>query len=133
MAKAGALGRTAAMAANALTRVRAWMTGRPRTACRIVHTFHGHVLDGYFSASVSRLFVMIERWLARRTDSLVAVSQAIRDDLLKKGIGQPEQWRIIPLGLISPLSPNCRRHMAHHDCGSGWWGGWSRLRIRACL
>ena len=99
MAKAGALGRTAAMAANALARVRRRLTGHPASACRILHTFHGHVLDGYFSASVSRLFVMIEGWLSRGTDTLIAVSPAIRDALLGKGIGRPEQWRVIPLGL----------------------------------
>lgn len=89
MAKAGALGRMAAARA-----------GVPVT----VHTFHGHVLDGYFSRSVSSAFLAIERRLAARTSALVAVSEAIRDQLLDLGIGKPEQWRVIPLGLdLDPL------------------------------
>jgi glycosyltransferase involved in cell wall biosynthesis len=85
MAKAGSVGRTAAL------------TLRDRPV--LIHTFHGHVLDGYFSRGVSAAFVAVERALARRTDVLVAVSDEIRDQLLELGIGRPEQWRTIPLGL----------------------------------
>lgn len=98
-AKAGALGRSAAAVHNALLWLGARASGRPVRRCRLVHTFHGHVLDSYFSTWVSRVFVMIERLLARRTDRLIAVSRAVRDDLLAKRIGRPPQWRIIPLGL----------------------------------
>ena len=92
MAKAGTLGRLAGILYNA------WGPGRRRRAW-LVHTFHGHVLDGYFSPRKARLFLGIERWLARRTDCLVAVSDAVRRELLEKGIGRPEHWRVIPLGL----------------------------------
>jgi glycosyltransferase involved in cell wall biosynthesis len=84
MAKAGTIGRLAAILA------------KPKPV--LVHTFHGHVLDGYFSSPVSELFLRMERYLARRTDALVAVSDEIRDELLELGIGAPEQWRVIPLG-----------------------------------
>jgi glycosyltransferase involved in cell wall biosynthesis len=84
MAKAGLLGRLAAR-----------MTG----VKRVVHTFHGHVLDGYFSRPVARCFLGIERALARRTDRLVVVSSRIRDDILGMGIGRAEQVETIPLGL----------------------------------
>ena len=84
MAKAGTVGRSAA-----------WSTHpRPRT----VHTFHGHVLDGYFSPPVRRAFLEIERRLARATDVLIAISDEIREELLALGIGRPEQYRVIPLG-----------------------------------
>lgn len=84
MAKAGTIGRIAART-----------TGRkPLT----VHTFHGHVLDAYFSNVVEHVFIRIERTLARRTDALVAVSEEIKDQLLDLGIGRPSQWRVIPLG-----------------------------------
>jgi glycosyltransferase involved in cell wall biosynthesis len=84
MAKAGALGRQAADAA-----------GVPS-----IHTFHGHVLEGYFATPANRLFVSLERRLARRTDAFVAVSSAVRDELLGLGIGIADtaRWHVIPLG-----------------------------------
>lgn len=85
MAKAGALGRLAAASL------------RPRPA--IVHTYHGHVLEGYFGRVASRAFLATERSLARVSDALVAVSDEVRDDLLALGIGRPEQWHVIPLGV----------------------------------
>ena len=84
MAKAGTLARTACLRARR----------RPVS----VHTFHGHVLQGYFSKPVERFFVGVERFLARRTTALVAVSEEIRVELLELGIGGPEQWHVIPLG-----------------------------------
>jgi glycosyltransferase involved in cell wall biosynthesis len=83
-AKAGALGRLAA-----------WLTGVPV----VVHTFHGHVLDGYFSRAKTRTFLGIERTLARATSRLIAVTPTVRDDLLAKGIGRPEQFAVLRLGL----------------------------------
>lgn len=83
-AKAGALGRLAAR-----------MAGVPVT----VHTFHGHVLEGYFSPAVTRGFLAIERWLARGTDRLVTVSPRLRAQLLAMGIGRPDQVEVVPLGL----------------------------------
>lgn len=84
MAKAGALARAAAL------------TARPRS--RLVHTYHGHVLEGYFSASVERAFIAVERALARHTDVLIAVSDEVRESLLELGVGRPEQYQVIPLG-----------------------------------
>ncbi len=84
MAKAGTVGRIAA--------------GRGRSGPRTVHTFHGHVLDGYFTGPVQRAFVAVERRLARATDVLIAVSPEIRDQLLDLGIGRAAQYEVIPLG-----------------------------------
>ena len=50
---------------------------------RIVHTYHGHVLEGYFSASVNRIFITLERLLARTSDAIVAISPAIRHELVE--------------------------------------------------
>ena len=94
MAKAGALGRLAGWLYNRLGPGR-----HPGQRALLVHTFHGHVLEGYFSPWASRGFTRIERWLARRTDWLVAVSGRIRDELHSKGIGESAQWRVIPLGV----------------------------------
>lgn len=84
MAKAGTLARLAVATSHS----------RPVT----VHTFHGHVLDGYFAGPVERAVIAAERRLARRTDAIVAVSPEVRDELLDLGIGEPRQYRVIPLG-----------------------------------
>jgi glycosyltransferase involved in cell wall biosynthesis len=91
MAKAGLIGRAAAALYN-LTR------GRSQRA-RVVHTYHGHVLEGYFSAAMTSVFITLERLLARTTDRIVAISPAIerelRDDFR---IGRAGQYRVVPLG-----------------------------------
>jgi len=85
MAKAGAIGRLAALR----------VSERPR----LVHTFHGHVLEGYFARPVQRAFVEAERWLAARTDVLVAVSPEIRDELVELKIAPESRFQVVPLGL----------------------------------
>lgn len=98
MAKAGLVGRVAAAAYN-LTRGSA-----PRA--RVVHTYHGHVLEGYFGRGTTAVFLGLERLLARATDSIVAISPAIRDELLAgHGIGRAAQYHVIPLGFdLSPFT-----------------------------
>ena len=87
-AKAGVLGRLAAILAG-------------RKAKR-VHTFHGHLLHGYFSGWKVRLVIAIEKFLAKRTDILVAVGNQVKDDLLAAGIGKSDQYRVFFPGLVEP-------------------------------
>jgi glycosyltransferase involved in cell wall biosynthesis len=91
MAKAGTLARAAAAIYNRTA-------GRGRRA-RVVHTYHGHVLDGYFSAGKTRLFLAVERGLAGVTDRIVAISPNIRRQLLDDyHIGLADQYAVVPLG-----------------------------------
>ncbi len=91
MAKAGAIGRAAAAVYN--------RSAGPEGLARVVHTYHGHVLEGYFSPAKTAFFVGIERLLARSTDRIVAISPAIRDELLQQHrIGRADQYRVVPLG-----------------------------------
>ncbi len=82
--KAGALGRLA-------------LSGEaPRAR---VHTFHGHVLEGYFGPHISRALVLAERKLAQRCQRVLAVSHATADDLLRLGIVEEERLVVCPPGL----------------------------------
>lgn len=85
-AKAGTLGRLAALVPG---------RGQPRV---IVHTFHGHSLSGYFSSRQATLFLRIERFLARRTTRLIAVSDEVRDDLVELGVASPDSIEVVRLG-----------------------------------
>jgi glycosyltransferase involved in cell wall biosynthesis len=86
-AKAGTIGRLAAVLAG---------DAAPPI---VVHTFHGHVLRGYFGPLRSNLFRLLERWLARRTTALVAVSPEVRDDLVALGVAPAEKFTVVRLGI----------------------------------
>jgi glycosyltransferase involved in cell wall biosynthesis len=86
-AKAGAVARTAALLAG---------DARPPI---VVHTFHGHVLRGYFGPVSSGFFRMLERSLASTTTALVAVSPEVRDDLVALGVAPREKFTVIRLGV----------------------------------
>ena len=69
-----------------------------------VHTFHGHLLDGYFGAFKRRLVIIAEKVLAAFTHELLAVGDKVRQDLLAEGIGNPKKFGLMPPGLeISKL------------------------------
>jgi glycosyltransferase involved in cell wall biosynthesis len=86
-AKAGAVGRIAALLAG---------DARPPI---VVHTFHGHVLQGYFSGAKAAFFRLVERRLAASTTRLVAVSPEVRDDLVELGVAGPEKFAVVRLGI----------------------------------
>jgi glycosyltransferase involved in cell wall biosynthesis len=65
-----------------------------------VHTFHGHLLNGYFGSLKRFLVVIAERILAIFTDQLLAVGDKVRQDLLIAGIGKKEKFGLMPPGLV---------------------------------
>jgi glycosyltransferase involved in cell wall biosynthesis len=86
-AKAGAIARAAAVLAG---------DARPPI---VVHTFHGHVLKGYFGPGRTAFFRQVERLLARASDVLVAVSPEVRDDLVGLGVAPRSKFAVIRLGI----------------------------------
>lgn len=97
-AKAGAAGRVAALLYKWLTP--SALRLRPRK-CRIVHTYHGHIFHSYYGRAKTRLFLAIERALARfSTDRIVTISRQQRDEInLAFKVGRGAQFVVIPLGL----------------------------------
>jgi glycosyltransferase involved in cell wall biosynthesis len=94
-AKAGAVGRAAAFCAGVPV---------------VIHTFHGHVLRGYFSPPAEAVFRAIEKLLARATDRIVTLSPALKADLVGMRIAPPEKIVIVPLGMdLEPLIRGVQR------------------------
>ncbi len=86
-AKSGILGRSAA-----------FLAGVPV----IIHTFHGHLFHSYFSKSVTRLVILIERFLAKFTTGFIALSNSQYSDLVERfKIATASKLKIIPLGFIN--------------------------------
>ncbi len=85
-AKAGQLGRLAAWLAPGVTPI-------------IVHTYHGHVLEGYFGPLKQAFYRSLERAMARVTRRLIGVSQATVDDLVRLRVAPRERFEVVPLGL----------------------------------
>ncbi len=85
-AKAGTLGRVAAILAGVPVRV---------------HTFHGHVLGGdYFSPRRTRVFLEIERQLARATSRLVVLTRRQARQMAEElGVAPAGKFAVVPLGL----------------------------------
>jgi glycosyltransferase involved in cell wall biosynthesis len=97
-AKAGTVGRVAGFMYRWLTP--ATLTGRPRRCC-FVHTYHGHVFHSYYGKTKTRLFLMIERMLARLvTDRIVVITEQQRQEINETfRVGKSEQFAVIPLGI----------------------------------
>jgi glycosyltransferase involved in cell wall biosynthesis len=89
-AKAGAAGR----AAGLLYR---WTT---RREVKLVHTYHGHIFHSYYGRAKTRLFLLIERLLARVTNVIIVLSDQQRREIHEVfRVGRPEQFRVVPLGI----------------------------------
>jgi glycosyltransferase involved in cell wall biosynthesis len=71
-----------------------------------VHTFHGHLLNGYFGQFKRALVVVAERILSLFTDQLLAVGDKVRQDLLNAGIGTAKKFDLMPPGLYLGRAPN---------------------------
>jgi glycosyltransferase involved in cell wall biosynthesis len=92
-AKAGTVGRIAGLMYSALS--------GQRRRCRFVHTYHGHVFHSYYGKFKTRLFLAIERFLARfATDRIIAISEQQRREINEVfRVGRLEQFAVIPLGI----------------------------------
>jgi glycosyltransferase involved in cell wall biosynthesis len=82
--KAGTLGRLAASSCNVPV---------------IVHTFHGHVFHSYFGKLTTAFYKNIERFLARKSTAIIAISEIQKKELVEvHKICAAEKTHIIPLG-----------------------------------
>jgi glycosyltransferase involved in cell wall biosynthesis len=118
-AKAGTVGRVAAFFYR-------WFTigtviGKPRRV-KTVHTYHGHVFHSYYGAFKTKIFLFIEKTLARiATDKIVVISDQQFEEIHRKfGVGSEKQFEIIPLGLDLKVFKNFaeKRNILRQEIGA---------------
>jgi len=100
-AKAGVVGRVASL-----------LSGKKSVR---VHTYHGHLLHGYFGPGKTKLVIVVEKFLARFTDQLLAVGVKVKDDLIAVGIGNARKFEVMPPGLQLASVPS--KSGARNDLG----------------
>ncbi len=83
-AKSGTLGRLAALSCGVPV---------------IIHTFHGHVFHSYFNSLSTYIFKIIERFLAKKSNAIIAISQRQKEELCNiHKIAESDKFVVIPLG-----------------------------------
>jgi len=85
-AKAGLIGRLAARSIF-------------KNRIAVVHTFHGHILYGYFGRIKTGIFVQLERILSGLTDVILVSGLKVKNELLGKKIGREAQYVVIRPGV----------------------------------
>ncbi len=84
-AKAGFVGRVAAR-----------LAGVPV----VVHTFHGHSFRGYFNPVMTKVFILLERWAASLSDTIITLTEGLRRELAEEyHVARKKQITVLPLGL----------------------------------
>lgn len=91
--KAGIIGRAAA-----------WAEGGRAGTIRVVHTIHGPPFHRYERWWRNRLYILLERWAAKRCHVIVSVADAMTKQFRAAGIGRPEQFVTVRSGMeIEPF------------------------------
>ena len=90
-AKAGTLGRLGGIIFN--------LFSKKSSKSKIIHTFHGHVLSGYFGSFKTRYYILIEKFLAAFSTKVITVSESVKNELVALGICDRNKIEVIPLGL----------------------------------
>ena len=66
---------------------------------KVVHTYHGHLLQGYFSSLTTKLIVFTEKYLARISHVLISMGNQVKKELLAAGIGKENQYKVLFPGI----------------------------------
>ncbi len=110
-AKAGTIGRIAGF----FYRWLAWKR------VKLIHTYHGHVFHSYYGAGKTKIFLLIEKTLAKLTDKIVVISAQQKAEINEKfGVGNSSQFQIIPLGidLVPFENVETKNHVLREEIGA---------------
>lgn len=119
-AKAGLVGRLAARSIF-------------KSKIAVVHTFHGHILYGYFGRIQTYIFVQLEKILCRLTDVILVSGLKVKSELVSKKIGRETQFIVIRPGVapITTLSRNSARQKlstSEDQIIIGWLGRLTEIK-----
>ncbi|MEO8073886.1 MAG: glycosyltransferase, partial [Acidobacteriota bacterium] len=118
-AKAGTVGRAAGFLYRWLTP--RTLIGKPRRV-KLVHTYHGHIFHSYYGNLKTKIFLFIEKTLARlATDKIVVISNQQFQEIHEKfGVGKKKQFEIIPLGIDVEIFADwkAKRHILREEIGA---------------
>lgn len=106
--KAGLLGRLASLSL---------LRGQRR-----VHTYHGHLLYGYFSNHITTLIVFLESLLSKVTHCLISVGEQVRKDLLARNVGTDSRFEVIAPGIQLSVSKFESKQIPHNAFTIAWVG-----------
>lgn len=100
---------------------------------RVIHTFHGHLLYGYFSKPLTNLIILIEKLMSRFTDQYIVAGKTVRDQLIEVGIGDDLKYSIIYPGVSTPVkldSHSLRRKygIPQESIVIGWMGRFEGIK-----
>jgi len=122
-AKAGLCGRIAAIGYRPFIN----LLNRPKL--KVVHTFHGHVFDGYFNASMERNVKRVEAFLWRHSDVLIALSPKLKNEIVDHLKVDASKMQVVPLGLELNRYLKCHRrdifnkkYLVNYSKWVGWVG-----------
>jgi glycosyltransferase involved in cell wall biosynthesis len=76
----------------------------------ILHTYHGHVLHGYYSPLKTWFLRRMEQALGYFSDCIIAVSEQVKQDLVSYGVASPEKITVIPLGFDLQSFLDCEKY-----------------------
>ncbi len=104
-----------------------------RQSPKVIHTYHGHLLYGYFSRPVTMIITFIEKFMCRITDHFIAAGISVRDELVDSGIGTTDQYSIVKPGI--PFENNIEKNEARKQLGItndgvviGWMGRFEPIK-----
>ncbi len=93
----------------------------------VVHTFHGHLIYGYFARYKSFVFTIIEKFMSKFTNCAVAVTGETKSSLSALGIGKKLNWQVIPIG-ITPKNHQIKSISAGDKIKLLWVGRFTDIK-----
>jgi glycosyltransferase involved in cell wall biosynthesis len=119
-AKAGLIGRLAARSISS-------------RKIAIVHTFHGHILYGYFGRIRTEFFVLLEKILSGFTDVILVSGLKVKNELLEKHIGKEPQYIVVrpgvpPITFLSRSDVRQKLSISQDKVTVGWLGRLTEIK-----